>query len=225
MDRFIDNYYNGSVDIDRYNYLLNQAAQKLNVPSDWLSSIFWIETAFSMNPYENRNPNAVGLLQFTDIAIKQMVNDKILPSGFVKEDIKNYSIDQVMDMVVMYFQMNKKRFDYESIRTVENMYLLVLWPAAVNKPDDYVLQTSGQSAALIASQNPAWDINKDGKITAGEIRNNYRKKLPFSITANFMSPEEEAAELKKKRNIKITLIILAILLLVIGLIIIFTWKD
>jgi hypothetical protein len=225
MDRFISTYYKGSIDKTRYDNALNAAAAKLNVPSDWLSSIFYIETAFSMNPYESRNPNATGLLQFTDIAIKQMVSDGILPKGFVRSDMLNMNIDDLMNMVVMYFQMNQKRYDYSPLETVENMYLLVLWPIAADQPDTYVLQTISQSAKFVASQNPVWDVNKDGKITAGEIRQNYRKLLPFTITTDYESPEEEAKKIKKKRIEKIILIIAIVLFVILAIVVIFAYNK
>lgn len=200
MDKFIQQYYNGNVDKTRYDNALNSAASQIGVPSDWLSAIFFIETAFSMNPYEFRNPFGLGLIGFTDIAIKQLIIDGILPKGFVKEIILNYTIEQEMNLIVQYFKMNQKRFDYSPIQTLENMYLLVFWPAAIDKQDDYILQTSGLSAAVVAAANPVWDVNKDGKILAGEIRNSFRSKLPFAVTSDNMSPELEAEELKKKEK-------------------------
>ncbi len=198
MDRFIQNYYRGTIDKGEFDRALNYAADQIGVPPDWLSSIFYIETAFSMNPYENRNPLGVGLIQFTDIAIKELINKGYLSKGFTKEDLLKESLSFQMDLIVSYFKMQKKTYGIESLDSVENMYFLVFWPAAVTEQDNYILQTRGLSKFIVASYNPAWDINKDGQITAGEIRENFRKKLPYNITVNRKSPEEEASILKKK---------------------------
>ena len=51
-------------------------------------------------------------------------------------------------------------------------------PAAIGKEDDYVLQTRKLSAERIARQNPAFDTDRDGRITAGEFRRRLPKLFP-----------------------------------------------
>lgn len=43
-------------------------------------------------------------------------------------------------------------------------------PAAIGKPDGFVVYPKGSSAV---QQNPTWDRDKNGEITAGELRQNY----------------------------------------------------
>jgi transglycosylase-like protein with SLT domain len=43
-------------------------------------------------------------------------------------------------------------------------------PAAISMPDDAVVYPKGSKAV---AQNPSWDRNKDGQITAAELRQNY----------------------------------------------------
>ncbi len=199
MDKFINNYYKGVISKDRYNIALENAANNLNIPSDWLSSIIYLETAFSMNPYEKRNPLAIGLIQFTDVAITELIRNKYLQVGYTKEMLLNESIEFQFDLIVNYFRMQQKATGMSTLDSVENMYLLVLYPAAVDELDSYVFKTKSISASRIALQNPTWDVNKDGQILAGEVRDNFRTKLPFEITKNVLSPELEAARTKKKR--------------------------
>ena len=70
--------------------------------------------------------------------------------------------------------------------------VLTFFPAAIGKPDDYVLQTSKLSAATIAKQNPFFDVNKDGKLTVGEIKRRMYESIPKAIVSEVM------AELEKK---------------------------
>ena len=58
-----------------------------------------------------------------------------------------------------------------------DVYFAIFFPAAIGKPSDYVLQTSKLSAGLIASQNPAYDINSDGEITVAEVESKIYKIL------------------------------------------------
>ena len=55
---------------------------------------------------------------------------------------------------------------------------LCFFPAAIGKEDDYVLQTRKLSAERIARQNPAFDTDRDGRITAGEFRRRLPKLFP-----------------------------------------------
>jgi hypothetical protein len=199
MDKFIEKYYKGLISKDRYNLALENAANNLGIPSDWLSAIIYIETAFSMNPYEKRNPFAIGLIQFTDLAITELSNKKYLPQGYKKEMLLTETIEFQFDLVVDYFRMQQKATGMNTLDSVENMYLLVFYPTAVDEMDSYVFRTKSISASKIASQNPTWDVNKNGEITAGEVRENFRTKLPFKISDNVLSPELEAARTKKKR--------------------------
>ena len=50
------------------------------------------------------------------------------------------------------------------LRTLSDLYMAVLWPAAIGKPDDYVLWVRGSAAYRV---NPL-DWNKDGDITKAE---------------------------------------------------------
>jgi hypothetical protein len=58
------------------------------------------------------------------------------------------------------------------------LYFTVFFPLAIGKPDDWVFQTSKLSASKIASQNPAFDLNKDGKLTVAEVREAMLRKVP-----------------------------------------------
>jgi hypothetical protein len=54
------------------------------------------------------------------------------------------------------------------IRTVNDLYMAVLWPVAVDKPDSFVLFAQGDTHGKAYVQNRGLDINKDGTITKAE---------------------------------------------------------
>jgi hypothetical protein len=59
-----------------------------------------------------------------------------------------------------------------------DVYFTVFFPLAVGKPDDWVFQTSTLTASKIATQNPAFDLNKDEKLTVAEVREAMLRKVP-----------------------------------------------
>ena len=51
---------------------------------------------------------------------------------------------------------------------VGDIYILNFYPAAINKPRDYVIASTGSK---IYSQNAGLDVDKNGKITVQDVRN------------------------------------------------------
>lgn len=71
------------------------------------------------------------------------------------------ALDQ-LDYVKKYFQ-NSGINDNAS--DLGDLYMAVLWPRAIGKPDDYVLFSSG---SIQYDQNSGLDFNGDGMITKAE---------------------------------------------------------
>ena len=71
----------------------------------------------------------------------------------------------------------KKQKGKRKINSLIDTYLLVFFPAAIGQGNDYVLKTKDRSAAYFASLNSGYDINKDKRITKGEVEQSIMKKL------------------------------------------------
>jgi len=130
-------------------------AGKISIDPSWLMAVMYKESALNHRARNNYS-NATGLIQFmpsTAIAL-----------GTTVDQLRQMTNIQQLDYVDKYFQPYRRR-----IKSYTDTYLAVFFPAAIGKPDDYILQTSNLSAGLIASQNPAVDRNKDGKITKAEV--------------------------------------------------------
>ncbi|MOA67020.1 hypothetical protein D3C78_1940010 [compost metagenome] len=54
--------------------------------------------------------------------------------------------------------------------------MAILWPAAIGKPDTYVLWTK-EGRPTTFRQNAGLDVNKDGAITRGECLKKVTEKL------------------------------------------------
>lgn len=65
------------------------------------------------------------------------------------------------------------------IKTTSDIYLRILYPVAVGKPEDYVLFVEGKGKAYI--QNRGLDVNKDGKITKGEAAAKVEQKFVLGL--------------------------------------------
>lgn len=137
----------------------------VEVPVNALLAVMYFETAKTLSPSKRNHIGSVGLIQFTrDKAGVQYktINGK----KYFLDDLAKMSFIEQMDVVKEYFMPAKGK-----LNTFIDVYLYVFFPIAVGKGLDYVFQTSGLSASLIAQQNPIFDKNKDGKITKSEVLN------------------------------------------------------
>jgi hypothetical protein len=89
--------------------------------------------------------------------------------------LKAMSNVQQLDYVYKYFVPYSGK-----MQSYIDVYFTVFFPLAIGKPDDWVFQTSKLSASKIATQNPVFDLNKDGKLTVAEVREAMLRKVPAS---------------------------------------------
>ena len=62
------------------------------------------------------------------------------------------------------------------IKTLEDVYMAILWPKAIGKPDDYVL-FSRDKMPTTYRQNSGLDLDRDGNVTKWEAAAKVRKEL------------------------------------------------
>lgn len=131
-------------------------SKKLLIEPDWLMAVMWKES--KLNPQAvNTTTNATGLIQFMPSTAQGL--------GTSTTALKNMSNIEQLDYVYKYY-----RPYVTKLNSYPDLYLATFFPKALGKSDDYVMQTSSLSASTIARQNPAIDINKDGKITVAEFK-------------------------------------------------------
>lgn len=149
-------------------------SNNLGIDPNWLMLVFYIETAAVRTGVINhkaRNPktNAIGLIQFMPSTAKDL--------GTTTKSLEEMSNVDQLTYVQRYLSPYAGK-----IKSYVDCYLAVFFPLAIGKPKDWVLQTRSLSAEKIARFNPLYDINKDNKITVGEIE---QKVLSF-IPKNYM---------------------------------------
>lgn len=131
---------------------LVQIAENIGVDPNYLSSAIAFETGETFSP-SVQNPNgATGLIQFTP-------NTAAGLGTSTAELAAMTDIDQ-MDYIEKYFNPYKNRLE-----TIEDLYMAILWPAAIGKTNSTVLFSR---PSAFYDRNSGLDSDKDGHVTKKE---------------------------------------------------------
>lgn len=152
--------------LERWQFI-KQAACVLEVPAEHLAAVIAFETGESFSP-QAANPlsGAIGLIQFT-------------PTGYESIRGREYSYkelslmtfeQQLLGPVVDYIRANRGAGQ----QGLADLYMCVLAPAAVGKPDDFVLYRSPKKSY---TQNKGLDKGGKGYITKADAAQQVLKKL------------------------------------------------
>lgn len=161
--------YANKVTTNREQFLekVKYISDKLGIDPNWLMYVMAFETAYTMD-HRKQNPTtgATGLIQFMPATAAHL--------GTTTADLLQMSNVEQLDYVYQYLR--PYRGDMESLVDV---YLAVFFPAAIGKPGEYVFRTSSLSAAIIAKQNPIFDLNKDQVLTKSEVEAKILANVPY----------------------------------------------
>lgn len=114
--------------------------------------------------------NYRGLLQFSPANLRAM--------GYTVETFEKLAnYEQVEQVVYKYLKPYSGR-----MRCLADIYLAVLFPVAIGKPDNFVLQHGKLTAEKVARANPLYDIDKDGDIEVGEVKRRLAEYIPAGFT-------------------------------------------
>ena len=132
-------------------------AKSLNIKPEQLMAVFDFETGGSFDPAQKNfaGSSATGLIQFLDSTAKSL--------GTTTEELAQMTRTEQLGFVEKYF--NSGPLKNLGKPTTEDIYMSVLYPKAVGKPNDYVLFKKGTKRY---DQNKGLDLNGDGKITKAE---------------------------------------------------------
>lgn len=189
LDKFKLNKGEKLPDVERR---IQQVCTLLGINPAWLMMVMWSESrlnAQSVNkqPGDNDNPliraasRATGLIQFMPATAMNL--------GTSTKALFAMNVIDQLGYVYKYFKPWTGK-----IKSYFDLYLITFFPDAIGKPADYILQTKKLSASTIAKQNPFFDVNKDGKLTVGEIKRRMYESIPKAIVAEVVS------ELEKKSS-------------------------
>jgi hypothetical protein len=155
-----------------FNDKLNKIGQKLGVDPKDLMRIMQFETGGTMSPSQKSGTSkAVGLIQF--------MPDTATALGTTTQDLAQMSAVEQLDYVYRFYKMNGVRPGMG----VGDLYMLTFMPAAVNKPDDFVLGDAnggdvfGLNKAKVWQQNPGFGKSQ-GKsyFTVGDVKSTIERR-------------------------------------------------
>jgi Transglycosylase SLT domain len=142
-------------------------AGDLGVEPDYLMAAMAFETAGTFSPSipNAAGSGAVGLIQFMPATAQAL--------GTTTDELGQMTAEKQLDFVAQYFAPKRGR-----LQTLEDVYMAILWPAAIGKPIDYVLfDRDDPLHPKRYIQNAGLDFNKDGKVTKGEATARVGKML------------------------------------------------
>lgn len=163
---YIDKYKGDKV---AFEAKVRDIAQKLQVRPEDLMIVMNVESG--LNPQAQNTTYLVGGKPATGLI--QFVNSTAQGLGTSIEALYAMNGVEQLDFVYKYFQPYTGR-----INSVEDLYLITFFPAALGYADDQLIGTSSISPRAVAASNPGIDLNKDGTITVAEFKSFVRKKLP-----------------------------------------------
>jgi phage baseplate assembly protein gpV len=147
----------------------------LGVDPDYLMACMAFETGATFSPGQRNHAGsgAVGLIQFMPSTARGL--------GTTAPALARMTRVQQMDYVERYFRGQMRG---RSLRTIEDVYMAILYPAAIGRPNDHVLFrrtadcTQDERARRTAyCQNRGLDhADRDGLITKGEAAAAVRRK-------------------------------------------------
>ena len=172
-----------------FEQTVKDISAKLGINPSWLMMVMWSESRLNAqavnkqtgdpaDPLVRSANRATGLIQF--------MPDTALNLGTTT--VALYRMDAITQLqyVYQYFKGWAGK-----IKSYYDLYFVTFFPLAIGKPDDYVLETEKKSRFTIAKQNPFFDVNKDGKLTVGEIRRRMYESIPTAILTDVMSMIEK----------------------------------
>lgn len=129
---------------------------------DLMPCMAW-ETGETFSPsIKNPGSSATGLIQFMEANAKEM--------GTTTAALAKMTVIEQLDYVQKYFFRYRTR-----VKTLSDMYMAILWPAAIGRPESSVLWTKANSPRNYLA-NKGIDMNADDVITIEETMHKIRNK-------------------------------------------------
>lgn len=146
---------------------VQEIADRLQTDPDYLMACIAFETGRTFSP-SIRNAagsGATGLIQFMPATAQAL--------GTTTQRLAAMSAVGQLDYVEKYFGPSKGK-----LKTLDDCYMAILWPAGVGKPSSYVLfNKNDRLHPKRYIQNAGLDFNKDGLVTKSEAAAKVRRQF------------------------------------------------
>lgn len=141
--------------------------ETLGVDADHLMDCMAFETGATFSPKVKNlaGSSGLGLIQFMKTTHKNMLKFRpaLAEVAPTHASLAKLTAEQQLSFVFWYFRMFGDDF---SSYTLEDIYMMILYPAAVGKPNDWAMPW--RYGELAYRQNSGLDLNKDRQITKAE---------------------------------------------------------
>lgn len=137
-------------------------------PNDLMACMAF-ETGEIFDPkVKNKKSRATGLIQFMPTTATGLGTSTAALAAMTPEE--------QLDYVAKYFRW------HPGVRTLEDLYMAILWPRAVGKSDGYLLFAE---PSVQYKQNKGLDLDEDGRVTKWEAAAAVRGKLEKGLTDDY----------------------------------------
>jgi hypothetical protein len=140
---------------------LMEMARNIDVDPNYLISAIAFETGETFSPSVKNSSGATGLIQF--------MPDTATELGTSTAALAAMTDVEQMDYVEKYFYPYRNRLE-----TIEDVYMAILWPAAIGKANSWVLFSK---PSLQYDRNSGLDTHKVGHVTKQEAGAMVKAKL------------------------------------------------
>jgi len=157
---------------DAFKIKLLEITRALDVNPDFLMAAMAFESAETFSPSIKNaaGSGAVGLIQFMPSTAKAL--------GTTVDALEKMTAEDQLEYVRKYFAPK-----HGKLHSIEDVYMAILYPAAIGKPSDDTLFKAGTT---VYKQNKGLDANSDGKITIHEAASAVRKKYERGLGVGFL---------------------------------------
>lgn len=134
---------------------------------NWLMFLMGFETGNTFSPsIKNPNSSATGLIQFLESTAQDL--------GTSTAELRLMSAEQQLDYVYKYLAKKNKKFS-----SYHDLYLAIIYPAAIGQPDTYELDPVSSLANL------GFDINNNKRVSVGEIKESLDKRIRQTVSEQY----------------------------------------
>lgn len=148
-----------------FRHRVFEIADWLGIDPSYLMACMAFESGESFSPAvrNGAGSGAVGLIQFMPATARAL--------GTTANALAAMTAVEQLDWVQKYFAPYRRR-----LHTLSDLYMAILWPAAVGKPESAWLWSKAARPTTYR-QNAGLDANKDGVITKAEAASKVQAKL------------------------------------------------
>ncbi len=154
---------------------VREIADSLGTDPNYLMACMAFESGETFSPAVKNavGSGAIGLIQFMPSTAQAV--------GTSTEELAEMTAEEQLDYVEKYFKPSRGK-----LKSLDDVYMAILWPAAVGKPPEHVLfRKNDPDHPKRYLQNAGLDFNKDGVVTKAEAAGRVRKKLEKGLQPEF----------------------------------------